>query len=111
MRSGVYVHACERSENEVYYTAAAKYLHRSLDFVRKWVKRFQLTKSVNDVHGRGSSRVNATSEDKKIIKHFKNKYELSLRSEQSLLAKKNIKVIVTIRLPLLTENHTKIRLE
>lgn len=36
--------------------SATKFLHKSLEFVRKWVKRYQETNTVDDLPNRGLKR-------------------------------------------------------
>lgn len=75
--------------------SAAKYLHRSVPFVKKWVARYKKTKTVDDLPERGLTRVTVNREDKAIISLFTKKPTLTLRQAQKLLLKKHIKVSIS----------------
>ncbi|CAK9823987.1 hypothetical protein ANTRET_LOCUS2226 [Anthophora retusa] len=77
---------------------AAKYLHKSREFVNKWVQRYKETNCVDDLPDRGSKRATTKRDDKAILQLFSKNPTLSLRKAQAMLAKKGIKMgIVTIK--------------
>lgn len=74
------------------YAAAARYMGKSSEFVRKWVKRYKETKTVDDLLERGSQRATTKREDKVIVKIFEKNPACSLRLAQQTVAKKGIEV-------------------
>ena len=53
------------------YLAAAKVLKKSKHFVQMWVERYRDTKTVDDLPGKGETRVTSSKEDKMIVALFK----------------------------------------
>lgn len=109
------------------YSAAARYMKKSPEFVRKWVNRYKAVKNVDDFEERGKTRKTSKKEDKIILKTFESNPNLTLRQAQKIIAKKNIKVGLmtikrrlqenqvtyrsTLQKPLLSEKHMKNRLK
>ena len=105
--------------------AAAKYIKKSKAFVNKWLKRFEETKTVDDLPERGVKRKTTDKEEKQIVNMFSSNPGLSLRQGQARLKKKglriscetirsrlrahNLKYRSAINKPLLTENHVEKR--
>lgn len=91
------------------------------------MRRFEETKTVDDLPNRGLKRGTATREDKAIVQLYKKYPTLSLRKAQGFLRKKNINVSIltikrrleekgiswrsTIRKPLLSSKHVEKRLK
>lgn len=108
------------------YKSAAKYLHRSVGFVKKWVARYTTNSNIDDLPGRGLKRGTLCRQDKVIINLFKRKPTLTLKQAQQILSKRNIKVSImtihrrlrenninwqsVIAKPLLSERHVSKRL-
>lgn len=108
------------------FTSAAKYMHKSTRFVKKWVNRYKETKNVDDFPNRGLKRKTDTREDKMIFRLFEKNPTLSLRKGQVFLAKKGINISTmtlkrrldefgvkwqsTMLKPLLSQKHVKNRL-
>lgn len=109
------------------YAAAGRYMKKSEEFVRKWVKRYKETKSVDDFPGRGTQRSTTKSDDEAILNIFQKNPGCSLRKAKKLLLKKGIDISLnTIRhrlldskfgwrstklKPFLNEKHVEKRLE
>ncbi|XP_019701139.2 uncharacterized protein LOC105192173 isoform X2 [Harpegnathos saltator] len=72
------------------YAAAGRYMKKSEGFVRKWVKRYNETKSVDDLPERGTQRSTTKKDDKAIIKIFEKNPGCSLRRAKNLLLKKDV---------------------
>ena len=64
--------------------AAAKYIKKSKAFVNKWLKRFEETKTVDDLSGRGMKRKTTNKEETQIASMFSSNPGLSLRQGQEL---------------------------
>ncbi|XP_043522366.1 uncharacterized protein LOC122535163 [Frieseomelitta varia] len=84
---------------------AAKYLHKSPQFVDKWVQRYKKTKCVDDFPDRSSKRVTTKSEDRAIMRLYSKNPNLSLRKGQALLAKKGINMSILTLKRRLKENN------
>ncbi|KYQ55805.1 hypothetical protein ALC60_05304 [Trachymyrmex zeteki] len=78
------------------YAAAGRYMKKSEGFVRKWVKRYNETKNVDDLPERGTRRSTTKKDDKAIIKIFEKNPGCSLRRAKNLLLKKGIDVSLNI---------------
>lgn len=93
------VFLCTHSKGpKMSYKAAAKYMHKSEDFVRKWVIRYKEQNNVDDLPERGKTRGTSKKEDKVIFKLFQRKSLLTLRQGQKLLAKKGVNIsIMTLK--------------
>ncbi|CAK9825932.1 hypothetical protein ANTRET_LOCUS3857 [Anthophora retusa] len=108
------------------HVAAAKYIGKSKTFVKKWVVRYESTKTVDDLPDRGVKRKFSEKDDKQILTLFSKNPELSLRQGQMKLEEKGLNISLdtiqrhlqahdvkwrsTIKKPLLTEKHAKARL-
>lgn len=108
-------------------TTAARFLHRSEGFVRKWVTRYRAYNNVDDFPERGSTRATSSREDRVLLRLFEQNPNITLRQAQQRLARQNINIsVATIRnrlreqniqwrstrvKPLLSENHIVKRLE
>lgn len=80
------------------YYGAAKYLHKSSEIVRNWVKRYQEANTVDDLPNRSLKRGTQEKEDKAIIRLFEKNPTFSLRRAQMFLAKKDVNVsLMTIK--------------
>ena len=80
------------------FTKASKYMHKSRGFVKKWVKRFKETGTVDDFPQRGKSKATTLAQDRAIIRIFKRNSNLTLRQGQYKLSKMNINIsIMTIK--------------
>lgn len=108
------------------YSAAAKYMRRSKQFVQKWVERYKATKNVDDLPERGTRGKVTAKDEKTILQLFSKNPGLTLRQGQARLKEKgldishitirthllahDVKCRSTIKKPLLSEKHVKRRL-
>ncbi|CAK9805032.1 hypothetical protein ANTQUA_LOCUS4341, partial [Anthophora quadrimaculata] len=108
------------------YAAIGKYMGKSKTFVRKWVVRYESTKTVDDLPDRGVKRKFSGKDDKRILTVFlknpglslcqgqmkmeENGLNISLDTIQRHLKAHDVKWRSTIKKPLLTEKHAKARL-
>lgn len=80
------------------HVQAAKYMKKSKSFVTKWVNRYSVTKHVDDLPERGTTRKTSSAEDKRITNLFLKNPRLSLRSAQEKLKKIGLNIsLATIR--------------
>ncbi|CAK9806971.1 Transposable element Tcb1 transposase [Anthophora quadrimaculata] len=107
------------------YSAAARYMQKSVEFVRKWVHRYKATKNVDNFEGRGKKWRTTTRQDRIVVQMFKKNPSLSLRHACKILEKKGIKISMatinkrleeseiklqsTLLKPLLSERHVENR--
>lgn len=78
--------------------SAAKYLHRSKTFVKKWITRYKINQNIDDLPERDTKRATAVRTDRTIINLFMKNPTLTLKQGQQRLAKRNINVsVATIR--------------
>lgn len=89
--------------------SAAKYLHRSVGFVKKWLTRYKTNNNVDDFPGRGLKRGTLSRQDKVIINLFKKKPTLTLKQAQQILSRRNIKVSIMTIHRRLRENNISLR--
>lgn len=108
------------------FAAAAKYIKKSKAFVQKWVRRFKISKNVDDLPDRGSRGSVSKKDEKVIMNMFLRNPGLSLRRGQAKLRQKginishvtirnhlranNVKYRSTLKKPLLSEKHVTKRL-
>lgn len=109
------------------HTAAAKYMKKSREFVKKWIQRYKVAKNVDDLPERGSKGKVDNKDEKKIVNLFTRNPALTLRQGQAKLKQKGLDIsYVTIRSylhahgmkyrstikkkPLLTEKHVTKRI-
>ena len=52
------------------YVVAAKYIKKSVSFVKKWVQRFKESKTVDDLPNRGSVGKVTKKDEKRIVALF-----------------------------------------
>lgn len=74
------------------FSAAARYMKKSKDFVRKWVNRYKEVKNVDDLPERGKTRVTTKKQDKMIVQLFEKHPTYNLRQVQKILARKGVEV-------------------
>ncbi|KOC65887.1 hypothetical protein WH47_12686 [Habropoda laboriosa] len=86
---------CHPKGPKLSFTSAAKYLHKSTQFVKKWVERYKETKNVDDLPNRGLKQSSDIRENKMILRLFEKNPTLSLRKGQAFLARKGINVGIT----------------
>ena len=80
------------------YSAAAKVLKMSKQFVQIWVEWYRDTRTVDDLPGKAETRATSSKEDKMIVALFKRNPTLRLREAKDKLAEKGLHVIInTIR--------------
>ena len=107
--------------------AAAKYMGKSKAFIRKWIQRYEQTKTVNDLPNRGTKRKFTKRDEKRILNLFLKNPGLTLRQGQAKLKMKGLDISLdsiqrhlrahdvkwrsTMKKPLLSEKHVKTRLE
>lgn len=72
--------------------AAARYMQKSVAFVRKWVRRWRETGTVDDLPQRGLTRTTTVREDRAIVALFLGAPSLTLRAGQRRLADRGIRV-------------------
>ena len=80
------------------YSAAAKVLKKSKNFVQMWVERYRETKTVDDLPEKGETRATSSKEDRMIVALYKRNPTLRLREDKTKLVKKGLRVSInTIR--------------
>lgn len=72
------VFLCTHPKGPKMYESAGRYMKKSEGFVRKWVKRYNETKNINDLPEHGIRR-STTKTDDKTIKIFEKNPGCSLR--------------------------------
>ncbi|CAK9813142.1 Transposable element Tcb2 transposase [Anthophora plagiata] len=89
------------------FAAASRYMGKSVSFIKKWVKKHEDVKNVDDLPERGRRRSTSEREDNKsILKIFEKNPGCSLRKAKIVLAKKGVQVSLnTIRRRLRDANH------
>ena len=117
---------CHPKGPKLSFSSAAKYMHKSVQFIKKWVNRFKKTKNVDEFPNRGLKRKTDTRQDKIIFRLFEKNPTLSLRKGLVFLAKKGINISAmtlkqrldefgvkwqsTLLKPLLSKKHVENRL-
>ena len=80
------------------YSAASKVLKKSKHFVQMCVEQYRVTKTVDNLPGKGETRAKSSKEDKMIVALFKRNPTLRLREAKGKLAEKGQHVSInTIR--------------
>lgn len=74
------------------FSAAARYMKKSKNFIRKWVNRYKEVKNVDDLPERGKMRVTTKKQDKMIVKLFEKHPTYTSRQVQKILVRKGMEV-------------------
>ena len=89
------------------FALASRYMGKSVSFVKKWVKRYNNTKNVDDLPERGMRRSTSKENDKAILKIFA-KNLMDVLYEKLILSKKGVEVSLnTIRRRLRDANYMR----
>ena len=72
------------------YSAVVKVHKKSKHFLQMWVERYRDTKTVDDLTGKGETRVTSSKEDKMIVALFQRNPTLRLREGKAKLAEKGL---------------------
>ncbi|GAB1862215.1 Mos1 transposase HTH domain-containing protein [Camponotus japonicus] len=78
------------------FAMASRYMGKSVSFVKKWVKRYNDMKNVDDLPERGTRRSTSKENDKAILKIFAKNPGCSLRKAKLILSKKGVEVSLNI---------------
>ncbi|KOC61250.1 hypothetical protein WH47_06641 [Habropoda laboriosa] len=87
---------CHPKGYKMSFASAAKYMHISKEFVKKWVKHLEEIKIIDDLPDRDLKQNTASREDKAIIQLHKENSILSLGKAQNLLLKNNVNISIII---------------
>ncbi|KOC58711.1 hypothetical protein WH47_05254 [Habropoda laboriosa] len=87
------VFLCNHPEGpKMSFAAASRYMGKSVSFIKKWVKRYEDVKNVDDLPERGKRCSTSEKDDKAILRIFEKNPGCSLRKAKLLLAKKGVEV-------------------